>query len=695
MRYAYLSLILVLTVLFCLQSPSVAVGGTVFHKLTVSIDPTAHEIKAIDIISNSGSNVNAIFSAGKNELILAPNLTVTVVRADGIEIPFEKPSTEAVLTFELESPAKEVSIEYSGQIYDEVRKSTTLTFVRGDDTTGLISPQGVFLTPASQWYPVLSNQDMALFQLNITMHGGLKTVSQGALSYRKSSEGVEDSEWISVIPSDGLVLVAGRYSVKSKTVDGIIYSVYLSEANKHLADRLIDASIEDVSFYGNILGPYPFSQWSVVENFFSSGYGMPGFTLLDPRVVAQGSRILKPGYIDHEIVHSWFGNYVYPEYEKGNWAEAITTYLTNYYFKEVKEGSEAALRYRIQTMESFSIMVSADRDYPLRSFSTKREEFESDIGYGKGSMVFHLLRRKVGDETFFKGLQKVITRFGGRRASWNDFRLVFEKLSGMRLKFFFRQWLDRKGGPRLLLQSASMHLNETGDYTVTGRIVQEGKIYRLELPLVIMTGFGRITETITVKDKVTDFNITSIVRPDWIAIDPDYHVFRIIYRQDLHPTLNRLLESSTQSYLMTEEVRTFDGEVDLLFNMLKDRKGGWVIPEDDLMDALGTGSVLIVGRPDSLGLGDLGLPALEFKHDGFVFQGAYYNQPEEAILYSMNNPFMPGSVVTIYAGNSPGALSRAEYIPYYGDDTYVIFRAGKPLKRGYIEFLGPKSSHRF
>ncbi len=685
----YLPLIPVLMVFFCLQSPSFAADGRVFHKMTVSIDPGTHEIKAVDTISGLD------FSAGKNELILAPSLTVTNVKADGVEIPFEKPQAEAVLTFELDSPVKEVSVEYNGQIYNEVRKSTTLTFVRGDDTTGLISPQGVFLSPQSQWYPVLKDQGLALFQLNVTMHGGLTTISQGSLSYRKTSGTLEDSGWISTVPSDGLTLVAGRYWVKSRTVDGIIYSVYLSDANKYLADRLIDASIDDVSFYSKILGPYPYTQWSIVENFFSSGYGMPGFTLLDPRVVAQGSRILRPGYIDHEIVHSWFGNYVYPEYENGNWAEAITTYLTNYYFQETEEGSEAALRYRIQTMESFSIMVSADRDYPLRSFSAKREEFESDIGYGKGSMVFHLLRRKVGDETFFKGLQEIITRFGGREASWDDFRSVFEKLSGMKLQFFFRQWLDRKGGPRLLLQNVSMHMNEAGDYTVEGRIVQEGKTYRLELPVVIMTGFGRISETITVKEKVNTFKITSIVRPDWVALDPDYHVFRIVARQGLHPNLNRLLESVTQSYFMTEETARFAGQVELLFKMLKDRKGGWIIQEGDLMDALGTGSVLIAGRPDSVGLRDLGAPALEFQREGFVFQGVSYNQPDEAILYSMENPFLPGAVVTIYAGNSPGAMSRAEYIPYYGSDTYVIFRAGKPLKRGYIEFLGPKTSHRF
>ena len=58
-------------------------------------------------------------------------------------------------------------------------------------------------------------------------------------------------------------------------------------------------------------------------------------------------------------------------------------------------------------------------------------------------MVYHLLRRELGDELFWQGLQKLAADFSGRRASWQDLQSCFEGVSGRNLDRFFRQWLDR------------------------------------------------------------------------------------------------------------------------------------------------------------------------------------------------------------------------------------------------------------
>ncbi|MFN3480696.1 MAG: hypothetical protein ACK415_09970, partial [Thermodesulfovibrionales bacterium] len=170
------------------------------------------------------------------------------------------------------------------------------------------------------------------------------TVTQGELIKRRYDVDTEYSEWKGSVPVDGLYLIASRFVIDTVEAGGIRYSTYLTGENAHLSKVFIEGSKRYIEFYSRIIGDYPFRDWAVVENFFSSGYGMPGFTLLDPLVIRQGERILRPGYIDHEIVHSWFGNYVYPDYSKGNWVEAITTYLTNYYYKEVFSGEDEARR---------------------------------------------------------------------------------------------------------------------------------------------------------------------------------------------------------------------------------------------------------------------------------------------------------------------------------------------------------------
>jgi len=653
------------------------------HDLSVTLRPSTHEIEGRDRLSG--------LPPGRTEFLLAPTLVVRSV--EGPEGPLPFAATDRGLSVEIPAEAGSITIFYGGQIYDQVRKATTLTFVRGDDTTGIISPEGVFLVPSSRWYPEPLPERLGRFRLRATIGDGLSVVTQGTLTSRLVTGDSEQTEWVSGVPAEGLVLVAGDYEIVSEVIDGITYSAYLSAGHREVGRLLVRASADFVSVYASILGPYPHTRWSIVENFFSSGYGMPGFTLLDPRVVAQGRRLLKPGYLDHEIVHTWLGNYVFPDYEKGNWAEGLTTYLTNYYYNERNHLPEEALRHRIRTVERFSIMVQPDRDYPLRAFTSKREEFESNIGYGKASMVFHMLRREIGDEAFFEGVRAFVRRFGARVASWDDLRRSFEEAAGTSLRRFFRQWLDRRGGPELTLKSAVVSRDRDGNYLLRGQVVQPDPPFRVDLPMAVMTAQGLVRHVLPVGNATTPFSFLLSSPPQWVAIDPDYEVFRIIPDTDLHPNLNRVLESGSPSYLRLSD--SPDAQVEELLQRLKEQKGGWIIDPETVIDALGTGSVLIAGRPDRAGLPNLVSESLRFLPGAFVFNGRTYDKPGQAILYSTDNPYFPGSVVTIYAGNSPDALRRAAYLPYYRNDTYVIFEDGRPIDRGYLPYLGPRTSKTF
>ena len=64
---------------------------------------------------------------------------------------------------------------------------------------------------------------------------------------------------------------------------------YLFKEDASLADEYLEACARYLDAYIPLLGPYPFPKFAVVENFFSSGLGMPSFTLL-------GSAIIKRHY---------------------------------------------------------------------------------------------------------------------------------------------------------------------------------------------------------------------------------------------------------------------------------------------------------------------------------------------------------------------------------------------------------------
>jgi hypothetical protein len=70
------------------------------------------------------------------------------------------------------------------------------------------------------------------------------------------------------------------------------------------------------------------------------------------------------------------------------------------------------------------------------------------IASGKGVLLLHTLREKIGAETF----DEVMTRFGkenaGKRVSTADFRAFVEKATSKELGEFFESWLDRTGLPK-------------------------------------------------------------------------------------------------------------------------------------------------------------------------------------------------------------------------------------------------------
>jgi aminopeptidase N len=71
------------------------------------------------------------------------------------------------------------------------------------------------------------------------------------------------------------------------------------------------------------------------------------------------------------------------------------------------------------------------------------------ILYNKSAAVLHMLRRLVGDDTFFSALQRFYTEQKFQKANTDALRLVFEAESGMSLGRFFDRWIHGATLPRI------------------------------------------------------------------------------------------------------------------------------------------------------------------------------------------------------------------------------------------------------
>jgi len=672
------------------------------HHLIIQIDPSQHFLKAEDRIE-----INMKWGRLQTlSFLLNPKLKITriVDQRTGQPLHWSETSFSAhakrvdvSLQKIEESPV--LSISYEGPIYDPVVKERELQFIRGDQTYGLISPEGVYLSSVSHWYPGIPDS-MAKFQVEATIPEPFRIVTQGELVSENVKGGTWRSKWVDGLPAESLTLVAGKYSIKTRKVDGIKVSTYFFHEDDRFSEIFLNAAEEYLKIYSGLLGQYPYKKFDIVQNFFSSGYGFPTFTLLAPETIRQGKEFLRPGALDHEIVHSWWGHYVSIKPGTGNWVEALTTYCSNYYYKELKIGKEIARKHRQDVMQKYAIQVPPLKDYSLRKFEGKDTELDAQVGYGKGSMVFHMLRRIVGKDLFFATLRQFAMQYGGKQASWEDIKKVFEEVNGKRLSHFFSQWLDRPGGPQLKLENVGVRVSSNG-YIVSGEVVQEGDVYQLLLPIEFDDGSGERRLFLEVSKRRSSFSMEVPKTPLKLTLDPDGHLFRRLYPEEIVPGLNALLEDREKIFIVSdqgdEESRKIYFE---LARKAKEQKGGEILSIKDVTEEkLRNSSVVLLGESwkspiISKLISHLPKP-VDHKEGSFFIKGNRVDEGDESLLLTFPNPLHPGKWVTLYFGRSASALSRARCIFFYGWDSYILFKNGRPKEKGNFSPVQSFASYDF
>jgi hypothetical protein len=203
---------------------------------------------------------------------------------------------------------------------------------------------------------------------------------------------------------------------------------FLRTPDPGLAGKYLDATASYLALYDKLIGPYPYKKFALVENFWETGFGMPSFTLLGPKIIRLPF-IITTSY-PHEILHNWWGNSVFPAYEQGNWSEGLTAYLADHLMKEQQAGGA---EYRLNTLQKYADYVFGGRDFPLTQFRSRHSSSSEAIGYGKALMFFHMLRLELGDDVFKQGLQGLYKNYAFRSASFADLRTSFEAASGKNL----------------------------------------------------------------------------------------------------------------------------------------------------------------------------------------------------------------------------------------------------------------------
>ena len=417
-----------------------------------------------------------------------------------------------------------------------------------------------------------------------------------------------------------------------------------------------------------------------MENFFPTGYGFPSYTLL-------GSRVLRLPFIirtslGHEIAHCWWGNGVYVDYRRGNWSEGLTTYVADYLYRE--RGSPAEAReYRQQLLRNYATLVGPTTEFALERFASRSDPATRAIGYDKSAMVFHMLRRHLGDEVFWGALKDVFHDHLFDTVSWDEFRAAFERRGKVKLKGFFEQWVRRSGAPQLAFDRVGSR-EQAGRFRVSGRIVQKPPFYDLTAALQLAADGKIVTENIRVSGRETEFEIFSTAPPEKMVLDPDTDIFRKLAPTEIPPAVNSVKGASAVVVVLAEGLDDSLAEAaDILVRALG-LKNVKMVSEDRLNHSIIKGNDLIfVGLPRKTEyLKDL-RSRTDFDRKSFALKGARFDDPSDTFFGVFEHPLNDGRIAALFLPlSSQYAGIVARKITHYGKYSYLAFHGPQNRVKG-------------
>ncbi|WP_454804129.1 M1 family metallopeptidase [Mucilaginibacter phyllosphaerae] len=457
-----------------------------------------------DNVINGQATITARFLKPATKLTLdlyrknaeSKGMLVSMLKDNGIPAKFTQDSDKLVInTKAMVGSVHKYVITYQGIPTDGLIISTNKyghrTFF-GDN----------WATRARYWLPCVDDPaDKASVEFLVTAPAKYKVVANGLKVLEKPLPGNKKlTHWSETakLPTKVMVIGVADFAVANPgSPNGTPVYSYVFPEDKEIGLKNYAVATKILPWFVKRIGAYPYKKLANVQSkTIFGGMENAGAIFYYEKSVNATKGI--ESLMAHEIAHQWFGDAIS---EKTWWhvwlSEGFATYMTHLYM----EGN-----YGIDTLKSG---LAADRNTVL-NFEKKYDApivdstYEGQMigmlnanAYQKGSWVLHMLRRKIGDDAFWKGVAAYYKQYNGSNANTDDLRKVMEKVSGQDLKQFFTQWLRTAGHPIIKItwdymaqnKSISLHINQMQEapYNLPVEIMVDGKLYTVDVKGVSAT----------------------------------------------------------------------------------------------------------------------------------------------------------------------------------------------------------------
>lgn len=374
---------------------------------------------------------------------------------------------------------------------------------------------------ARYWLPCVDHpSDKASVEFRITAPEYYDVIATGKkMEESNMGNGLKLTRYVEPAPVATKVVTIGVTKFASTflgKVGDIEVSAWVYPENRLEGFTDFEETTKILNYFISEVGPYSYAKlanmqaktaWGGLENAGTIAYNEKSIT---------GKKEIQR-LMAHEIAHQWFGNSASENSWNHVWlSEGFATYFAILYQESV-DGNDIRKKELIQDREEV-IAYYKENPSPVVDNSIKDPlKVLNRNTYQKGGWVLNMLRRKLGDEVFWKGIRAYYKNFQNANAMTEDFRKVMEEVSGEDLQGFFEQWLFVKGYPELKWNWKF----KNGKLKINIEQVQSHYIFDVPVEFGIVQNGVIKTETIELTEKSASIEYELESKPEEVLIDPE------------------------------------------------------------------------------------------------------------------------------------------------------------------------------
>ena len=383
----------------------------------------------------------------------------------------------------------------------------------------------------SVWVPTIDKTNQKTTQeFTLTVPDKYVSLSNGKLTaQKKNADGTRTDTWVMDLPHCPYLFFigVGDFAVVKDSYKGKEVNYYVEKAYEKVARKIFGNTPEMMKFYSEkVTGiEYPWVKYSqIVGRDYVSGAMENTTATLHQESAQQNARELIDGNewestVAHELFHQWFGDLVTAE----SWSNlTVNESFANYsqvLWAEHKYGADAAGFENYKDMQTYLTRGGKTKDLVRFYYADKEDMFDA-VTYEKGGRVLHMLRNFVGDDAFFKSLNKYLTTNKFGNGSAHKLRMAFEEITGKDLNWFFNQWYFGNGNPKLDISYGYDAASQTAKVFI--KQTQTGdKVFKLPFTIDVYQGSQKKRYTVWAENKADTFSFAVSSKPDLINVDGD------------------------------------------------------------------------------------------------------------------------------------------------------------------------------